>query len=210
MRDYWNGVWDNPDINEYIKYTTGYATAKPAFLETFAQYGVKNVCDAACGFGAYSVMLAKNGYNVSGFDISCNAIRLAQKMLVEFDCPIGGYKVCEITKIDYEDKTFDAVVAHAVIDHLSLAGTGIALNEMRRILTPGGLLYLTFDPLSEDDVNKQHMLLEDGSRQYEDGLLFRHYSDGDIQQLLQDTKVIFSNTNSRGVREFVLRTRQED
>ncbi|MCL2203539.1 MAG: class I SAM-dependent methyltransferase [Defluviitaleaceae bacterium] len=185
-------------------YVNGYVTWKPKFLDVFAQYEVESVCDAACGFGAYSVMLAKNGYAVSGFDISDESVRLTQTMMEKFSCAYGAYKVCGITEIEYGDASFNAVVAHAVIDHVSLADARAALGELFRILTPGGLLFITFDPLGEEDINKKHEVLEDGSRLYEDGLRFRHYTDEDIKTLIGDNKIIHSNTNSHGEREYIL------
>lgn len=204
MNEYWNEVWSNPNIKEYIGYAKNYATRKPEFLEIFKLHDIKSVCDAACGFGAYGVMLAKNGYEVSGFDISANSIHLTQRIMKELNCSFVEYKVCDITGIEYNDASFCAAVAHAVIDHISFAAAKTALNELYRILRSGGLLYLSFDPLSEEDVSKKHELLEDGSRVYEDGLLFRHYTDDDIHILLNGRNVIYKHTNPRGDREYVL------
>ena len=97
MREYWNGVWATPDLKKYLGYVEGYTRWNPRFLEIFAEHGVENFCDAACGFGAYSMMMAKKGYTVSGFDISTNAVDLTQKMLQAFECDYGTYKVCKIT-----------------------------------------------------------------------------------------------------------------
>jgi len=202
--EYWNSVWREPDIEKYKGYVNGYVTWTPKFIEIFADNNVKTVCDVACGFGAYSVMMAKKGYDVSGFDISENSIALTKRMLQEFECNAGQYEVCGITNIKFEDSTFCAAVAHAVIDHIPFAEAKIALGELYRILAPGGLLYLSFDPLGEDDINKNHQLLEDGSRLYEDGLLFRYYSNDNINLLLDGKNIVYSNTNSRGEREFVL------
>ena len=204
MKDYWDGVWSNLDINECKGYIEGYVAWKPKFIEIFQQHGVKIVCDAACGFGAYSVMLAKNGFNVSGFDISDESVRLTQKMMAEFGCNHGEFKACSITKIEFNNNSFCAVVAHAVIDHISLSDARIAMAELYRILSPGGLLFLSFDPLGDDDIDKEHDILDDGSRQYKDGLLFRHYVSDEIDALLSGKNILYSNINSRGEREYVL------
>ena len=204
MEKYWNNVWDAPDIEKYIGYVKSYVAWKPEFLEIFAKHNVKNVCDAACGFGAYSVMMSKRGYLVSGFDISENSVNLTRRMVQEFGLSCGKYEVCEITDIRYDDATFCAAVAHAVIDHIPLADAKIALAELFRIITPGGLLYLSFDPLGEDDLNNKHKVSDDGSLIYEDGLLFRYYSEKDICLLLDGRKIIYSNTNPRGEREYIL------
>jgi ubiquinone/menaquinone biosynthesis C-methylase UbiE len=121
-----------------------------------------------------------------------------------YDCTFDEYKVCNITNIKYADESFCAVVAHAVIDHVPFVDAKIALEEMFRILVQGGLLFITFDPLSADDENNKYDLLEDSSRIYDSGLLFRYYTDEDIKMLLGDKKIIYSNINKRGEREYIL------
>ncbi|MCL2187869.1 MAG: class I SAM-dependent methyltransferase [Defluviitaleaceae bacterium] len=205
MKGYWNDIWRQAEIEKYIGYVKGYLTWKPKFLDVFNAHNIESVCDAACGFGAYSVMLTKNGYDVCGFDISDKSVDLTNRIMQAFGCENGGYKVCSLTSIEYDDASFDAVVAHAVIDHLPLADAKIALEELFRILVPDGLLYVTFDPLSEDDECKAHHVLEDGSRLYDDGLLFRYYSDEEIHNLLCGKSIVWTTTNTRGEREFVLK-----
>jgi SAM-dependent methyltransferase len=204
MMEYWDSVWAKPDINEYIGYVEGYATAKSGFLDLFVSQGVKTVCDAACGFGAYSVMLRKNGFMVKGFDISINSIELTREILQAFDCPPDEYKVCGITDIHYRDAVFDAAIAHAVIDHLPMPDAGIAIQELFRIIKPKGLLYLSFDGLSQEDIDNEHQVLDDGSFLYSDGLLFHYYTDDDIRLLLHGKNIVYESTNERGDRELVL------
>ncbi|MCL2603003.1 MAG: class I SAM-dependent methyltransferase [Defluviitaleaceae bacterium] len=204
MDNYWDGVWNDPETDKYIGYVKGYATWNPEFMEIFAKHGVRKVCDAACGFGAYSVMMAKKGYEVSGFDISEKSVALTLRMLKKFECTFDEYKVCGITDIKYGDDTFCAIAAHAVIDHLPFADAKIALAELYRVLKPGGLLYLSFDPLGEDDIQNAHTLLDDGSRLYNDGLRFRYYSEDDISLFLMGREIIYSNSNRRGEREYIL------
>ena len=207
MRDYWNDIWRKGGIENYFSYAKGYATWKPSFLDMFKSHNVKSVCDAACGFGAYSVMLEKNGYTVCGFDISEESVALTTRIMQAFCCNHGGYKVCSLTSIEYADAMFDAVVAHAVIDHLPLADAKVALEEMLRILVPGGLLYITFDPMNEGDECKKYSILEDNSRLYDDGLLFRYYTEVDIHNLLYGRAIIWTATNNKGEREFILQNK---
>ena len=58
----------------------GTCAPAPAFLDVFRECGVVNVCDAACGFGAYGAMLAANGFSVSLFDIASSSIELAKTL----------------------------------------------------------------------------------------------------------------------------------
>ena len=204
MEKYWNSIWNAPDIVKYTEYVKSYIAWEPSFLDFFAERKVQSICDAGCGFGAYSVMLAKKGYYIDGFDISKNAVALTLRMLQTYDCAYGEYKVCDINQIDFADNRFDAVVAHAVIDHVPQSQAIAALDELCRITNKNGLLYITFDPLDEEDINKPHVLLDDGSRQYNDGLLFRHYTDTEIHEFLSGKEIVYSSTNKRGERELIL------
>ncbi|QSX06571.1 class I SAM-dependent methyltransferase [Sedimentibacter sp. zth1] len=207
MEEYWNKEWSNNKIDEYIKYIRPDFT--PRFFEIFSKYNIKNVCDAACGFGTYSIMLNNRGFEVSGFDIAENSVNLTKNMLKHFKLPNDDYKTCSITDISFKDEAFDAVVAHAVIDHLSKKSACTALNELYRITKQGGLIYLSFDCLEEDDLNLAHEILEDGSFLYtdksRDGLLFNHYTNEDIEKLLLGKQQIYFNTTKRGDREVILK-----
>lgn len=154
-------------------------------------------------------MLRQHGYNVDGFDISENSVTLTKNILNEFNFQCGDYKVCSLTNIDFEDNKFDAVIAHAVMDHLSTFDAEKALNELYRIVKENGLIYISFDCLEEDDLELEHTVLEDGSFLYTDesrnGLLFKYYTDEDINKLVKEKEQIYFNITRRGDREIILR-----
>ena len=211
MQDaYWENVWLSEDVAQCAEYLRGHMRAAPAFLDVFRKHGVVAVCDAACGFGAYGAMLAANGFRVSLFDIAKNSVELSQTLFRQEGLPAEDWRVCDICQITHPSDTFDAVVAHAVIDHLTLERAKKALAELTRITKPGGLLYLSFDPLEEDDLSEPHDVLPDGSFLYtsgsRNGLLFHPYFGEDIPTLLQGRKIVYSRTNARGEREYVLQT----
>ena len=213
MRDaYWEGVWQAEDAAQCAEYLRGHMRARPAFLDVFHQYGAANVCDAACGFGAYGAMLAANGFSVSLFDIASSSIALAKSLFQREGLAAKDWQVCDICQIVYPSGSFDAVVAHAVIDHLPAERARTALDELTRIAKPGGLVYLSFDPLEEDDLLEPNDILPDGSFLYTDGsrkgLLFHPYSEDDAQQFLLGQKIVYSRVSSRGELEYILQTTQ--
>lgn len=208
MESYWNEVWNNPDIEEYQSYINRHVKSKPEFLDVFKEYHIKYVCDAACGFGAYSAMLAANEYHVSGFDIAESSIELTKKLLDSFKINTSEFIISSITSILFADETFDAVVAHAVIDHLKYSDAICAIEELLRIVKNDGLVYISFDGMEDDDMEFKHIVLEDGSFLYSDirreGLLFKYYTDEDIRTLLYGKNVIYRRTNVNGEREIIL------
>ena len=207
---YWENVWLSEDPAQCAEYLRGHMRAKPEFLDVFRRHGAVSVCDAACGFGAYGAMLAANGFHVSLFDVAESSVKLAQTLFRQEGLAAEGWRVCDICQIAYPCGTFDAVVAHAVIDHLPAERARQALGELVRIAKPGGLVYLSFDPLEEDDLSEPHEVRADGSFLYiagsRRGLLFHPYCQEDIQALLREYKIVYSQTNARGGRECVLQT----
>ena len=208
QRAFWEKEWHSESPDAYQTYLQGHICAKPWFLEDFLRHGVSRVCDAACGFGAYSAMLSANGFSVSGFDVSQTAVNLTEELLARNNLPFSSYRVCDICDIDFPDASFDAVVAHAVLDHLETKSVPKAISELLRITKELGLIYLSFDPLEQDDLDEMHDVLPDGSFVYQggsrDGLLFHHYSDEEIRCLLQDRTILQWRENPRGERQLLI------
>jgi len=207
-REYWEKEWSTLPIDAYQSYLDCHLRAKPWFLEQFQTNQVRNVCDAACGFGAYSAMLSANGYLVSGFDIATTAVELTTKLLDQNKLAYSQYIVSDICAIGYPTDCFDAVVAHAVIDHLSATAAQTALDELLRITRPGGLVYISFDPLEEDDLIAPHEVFSDGSFLYSDGerkgLLFRYYPSKHIKNLVGSVKILRWHCSRRGERSLLI------
>ena len=208
QRAFWEKEWHSESPDAYQTYLQGHICAKPWFLEDFLRHGVSRVCDAACGFGAYSAMLSANGFFVSGFDISQNAVNLTIDLLNRNNLEHLTYRVCDICRIDFPDASFDAVVAHEVLDHLPIKDVRPAILELHRVTKDGGLIFLSFDPLEPEDLEEPLEVMPDGSFLYvgggRDGLLFHHYTDEEIQCLLQDRTILQWRENSRGERQLLI------
>ena len=104
LREYWDEVWAKPDFDEYRKYVDRHISALDTyeFISHFQSNRISSICDAACGFGAYSIMLCIKGFQLSGFDISANSVNLTKAMLAAYNCTYNDYKVCDITNIGFE------------------------------------------------------------------------------------------------------------
>lgn len=102
----------------------------------------KYILDVGCGYGRDSLYFASKGYQVTGVDPSTKAVELAfssvtdPKMNIEFfpdDC----------TALSFPSENVDAVWSSNVV-HLLEAGEerSRAVEEMTRVLKPGGILGL--------------------------------------------------------------------
>lgn len=211
MNQYWEKVWDNSTITEYMGYVYGGLIDIDAeFLQVFAKHKIKTVCDAACGFGKYSALLHANGYQVYGFDLAESSIHLTKQILhfLGMDSIINNYIIADITKTPYEDDQFDAVTAHAIIDHLPRKDAETALRELLRIIRPEGLVYLSFagPNTSSNSINNTHSY--DGNFPLQsldrEGLLYCYYTDDEIHQILPNCQILSFTTEQNGDREIIL------
>ena len=100
----------------------------------------RRVLDCGVGTGALSCALAR----VSPAPFKLDAIDISPCMLEQArssfrDCNLKGtLRLGDIRKLPYGDSVFDLVMSAHVLEHL--ANPSVALNEMIRVLKPGGLL----------------------------------------------------------------------
>ena len=100
------------------------------------------VLEIGCGTGAFTkfILEALPLLKLTTFDISFKSVQLAAKRF-------SGYKnarfsVAESTSLPYDSGIFDAVIGNSILHHLPL---GPSLEEVLRIMKPGGLLFF-FEP----------------------------------------------------------------
>lgn len=101
------------------------------------------VLDAGCGTANWTVALARQGYQVRGFDLSPTMIAEGQAQLRELGIAeaAAGIEVGDVERMPFPDETFDAAVCFRVLDFTPRPG--VALTEFARVLRPGGRLVLS-------------------------------------------------------------------
>lgn len=100
----------------------------------------RRVLDCGVGTGAFSSALAR----VSQSPFELDAIDISPLMLEQAGRALRAYGIAptlrqgDVRSLPYEDGTFDLVMSAHVLEHL--ADPHVALDEMLRVLKPGGLL----------------------------------------------------------------------
>lgn len=99
----------------------------------------RRVLDVACGEGYGSALLARHAARVTGVDISSEAVAHARKAYgalgnVEFAC-------APCTRLPLDDASIDLAVSFETIEHI--AEQAEFLDELARVLAPGGVLVLS-------------------------------------------------------------------
>lgn len=124
------------------------AAGNAAFFLPHLQPGMR-LLDAGCGPGSITIGLAQaisspggrtDGGVATGIDTSASAIEAAHVAAATAGCANVRFEVGDVYELPYEDASFDAVFAHAVLQHL--AEPARALRELRRVLRPGGVIGL--------------------------------------------------------------------
>lgn len=104
--------------------------------------GYKSVLDFGCGLGRHAMLFAKEGFCVSAFDLSEEAVSYVNHQANLQDLEITA-TVAEMRNLPYDDHSFDAIFAFHVITHTDTDGIKQTLAEVKRVLKPGGEIYFT-------------------------------------------------------------------
>lgn len=96
------------------------------------------VLDVGCGTGEYVRRLNELGFQVSGLE-PAEAMRQAAIEKNPGSTILNGIA----TQIPFPDESFDFVICIEVLRYLHRSDVDQALGEMRRVLKPGGKMFLT-------------------------------------------------------------------
>lgn len=97
----------------------------------------QRLLDFGCGTGMNSLVFAKIGYEVFGFDLSPSNISIAEGLAQKYGvAERSHFSVNTAESLDYEDEFFDVIVGVDILHHIDI---GEALRECSRVLKRGGL-----------------------------------------------------------------------
>lgn len=179
QQDYWNNVSDKKE------FTT------PFQVNAFAKYVKKNeiILDVGCGYGRTLDELYQAGYhNLIGIDFSDGMIKRGNEQF-----PYLDLQVKKSDKIDLPNESVDAVILFAVLTCISTNDEQEQLlNEIKRVLKPGGIIYVNDFLLNSDERNlSRYKKFEAiygtyGVFELPEGAILRHHNEIWIKQLLND------------------------
>jgi SAM-dependent methyltransferase len=105
----------------------------------------KMILDAGCGTGGLLKKLISKGYkNLHGFDLSEDALQFAS---ASTGLDLKLYDIQQAAAY-YEPNTFDVIVSHDIVCLLPEGKDVIAIDQLFRILKPGGLLIINLPALN--------------------------------------------------------------
>jgi SAM-dependent methyltransferase len=96
--------------------------------------------EVGCGSGANLWMLAREGFEVHGLDLSREAIALCRQMLNSWNVE-AALAAADMTHIPYCDEQFDIIADVFASYCLDEAGARLFHQEVARLLRPGGRVF---------------------------------------------------------------------
>mgnify|MGYP005764651821 CR=1 FL=1 len=206
---YWESRWSQTSAESLKEVLQPYHQGKDEILDVLKAHRVRRICDAGCGFGAYSLLLASNGFDVEGFDLSESAVAVTKELLGNYKIDASSYRAASVLQTGYADEQFDAAIAYSVLDHMTVNDAAKGLRELSRIVRKDGLLVLAFDSLEEDDLELAHTVMPDGSLLYTQGkrtgMIFHPFTEQELSEMLDNKEVLYRRTSTKGERVLVVR-----
>ena len=132
---YWAQDLSSFNIQQRQAYVLGYVDALGLPPGT-------RILDLGCGAGLTAVKLLERGYEVVGIDVSENMLELARQNCAAAGLAgRGSFQLGNAEGLEADDASFDLIIAMGLIEYLRWDRW--ALQEMYRVLKPGGHLIVT-------------------------------------------------------------------
>lgn len=137
VQRYWANVWKEndqvPDVSALAR-RDEYKVIRPflAKLPTGSR-----ILDAGCGLGEWTVFLGQQGFEVVGIDLIPEVV---EELTRRF--PAHQFVRGDIRQTGFEAGSFDACFSWGAFEHFE-NGIGDCLDEARRVLRPGGWLFIS-------------------------------------------------------------------
>ncbi|MFK7971597.1 MAG: class I SAM-dependent methyltransferase [Bacteroidia bacterium] len=147
-----------------------------------------HIVDVGCGYGRCISLLAEKGYNnLTGIDSAEGMIAEAQARL-----PEAKFLQSQPGKLPLADEAADVVMLYAVLTCIpENEAINILIDEIYRILKPGGYIYLSDNLLNDDARNIARYVagaeqgLPYGSFILPEGVVCRHFRREDLLGFMQ-------------------------
>lgn len=104
-------------------------------LVPFAELGTKDVLEIGVGNGSHAQLISPHCKSYTGIDLTDYAVKSTSKRFEVFGLK-GTIRQMDAEKLDFPDASFDYIWTWGVIHHS--ANTGRILEQMNRVLKPGG------------------------------------------------------------------------
>ncbi len=162
--------------------------------DELVQRGLKKIYDLGCGSGRHTTYFARRNFEVCASDISVTALKRTENGLSEEGLSATLIQT-DMTGQPFRDSAFDAVVSYGVLFHNTLPKIRQSIEEIRRILMPGGLFFATFQSLEDwkhgrgQELEEDTFVLEEPDHA-ERGQVHHFFTEASVLNLLKGFRVV--------------------
>lgn len=136
--EFWDKLWQSHDVRTVVR--AGY----PLVGRTTSRFLAPpaRVLEGGCGWGNGVYELKNRGFDACGVDFAPRTVSMLNEHVPELNV-----RLADVRKLPFEDGSFDGYWSLGVIEHF-WDGYEAIRSEMRRVLRPGGFLFLTVPAMS--------------------------------------------------------------
>jgi len=150
--------------------------------------------DLGCGNGKTVSTLLDEGYDVTGVDFSKVAVEQCRKRF-----PDSDFVVSPVDRLPFADDSFDYVTAVHVLEHLDDEELKAAVEEIGRVLRPGGFVFVR--SFTENDMRS--------SKRRGSDIRYRFYDTASIKRAFSGFEIISCEVAEDTTRFGTVRSRVE-
>ncbi len=168
-------------------------------VQIFKDHGCSEILDLGCGSGRHLIHLAKEGFKVSGLDISPTGLRLTREWMDEEGLEADLVLADTRRSLPFREGSFNGLLSTQVIHHARIAGVRNAIREIWRVLGSGGVAFVTVSGRKDEGEFKE---IEPGTivplTGPEKGLPHHIFSEGELREEFQDFELMDFSARAEG------------
>ena len=156
-KDYYNQSYHNDGFLSQRKYPNEELSrfmGRNFFSVPTAKRTNIKILEIGCGSGANLWMIAKEGFQAYGIDLSQEGINLAEKMLHSYNVS-GRLSAQDMCDLNFDDNYFDAIVDVFSSNCMNSVQGEVVLEGVYKKLKKGGVFF-TYFPCKNSDAFKNH------------------------------------------------------
>lgn len=183
-----NGSWESIYVNQgRVQVEVLDSVVEAAKL--FADRGHKRVLDLGCGTGRHTYFLADKGFNVHACDISEAGLQITKGLIEEAGLDNVDYSIQNMYDLTLEGNSFEAILCIWVQGHGYRKDIIDGINELYRILEPGGTVVTDFVTVNDETYGVGDEIAPDtfvGGRPGEEGIAHYYTTKEELRELFSD------------------------
>lgn len=122
------------DSYDYCEYVDNAVKKRKELIDIVQKYTPKTgkILEAGCGTSSLSIYLSKKGYNVNCVELNQDMLDLAIRINKKNNGSVS-YSKQDITQLNFNDKEFNTVYSHGVLEHFDYESLKNAIKEGLRV-----------------------------------------------------------------------------